>query len=187
MQEDLSKALEVLKSGGTILYPTDTIWGIGCDATNSKAISKIHKIKFGQISKTLIILASSIEMIQEYVEHVPEIAIEMIQTYKDPLTVIYDKARNLPKNLIGDDGSIAVRIPGNEFCVKLIEMLGRPITSTSANFNGDPAPIAFSKISTGIKEAVDYICKTDQMVFTTSKPSTIIKVKDDGQMQIIRS
>jgi L-threonylcarbamoyladenylate synthase len=187
MQEDLDKALEVLQNGGTILYSTDTLWGIGCDATNSKAINKIYKIKYRQFSKSLIILADSVGMIREYVSHVPDIAADMIETYRDPLTVIYENARNLPKNLIADDGTIAIRVPKNEFCLKLIKMLGKPITSTSANFSGEPSPIAYSKISTGIKEAVDYICKTDQMVFITSKPSTIIKVKDDGTMQIIRS
>lgn len=187
MQEDLDKAVEVLQSGGTILYPTDTIWGLGCDATNAKAVSKLYKIKFRKESKTLIILAENVEMIKKYVQKVPEIAIEMIQTYKGSLTIIYKNARNLPKNLIPDDGTIAIRIPSNNFCLELLHKFGKPITSTSANFSGEPSPIAFSKISKEIKEAVDYICTTNQGVFNSSKPSAIIKVQDDGQIHILRS
>jgi L-threonylcarbamoyladenylate synthase len=187
MPEDLVKAIEVLQSGGTILYPTDTIWGLGCDATNSKAVNKIFKIKFRQTSKPLIILVENIDMIKEYVAKVPEIAIEMIESYKGSLTIIYENARNLPKNLIAGDGTIAIRIPDQKFCLNLIHGLGKPIISTSANFSGDPSPISFSKISSGIKEAVDYVCTTDQAIFNSSKPSTIIRIQDDGQIQIIRS
>lgn len=187
MQEDLKKALEVLESGGSILYPTDTIWGMGCDATNARAISKIYKIKFRKMEKSLILLANSIEMIRDYVEKVPDIAVELIDSYKGPLTLIYDNARNLPKNLIPDNGTIAIRIPKHEFCLHLINQLGKPITSTSANLSGDVTPISFSRIQKSIIDSVDYVCKTDQGIFQTAKPSTIIKVSEDGNMQIIRS
>ncbi len=187
MQEDLSKAIEVLRNGGTILYPTDTIWGIGCDATNAKAINKIYKIKVRSPQKSLILLAENASMIKEYLENLPEIALEVLDTYKEPLTIIYEKARNLPRNLVPDDGTIAIRVPRDEFCLQLIRLLGKPITSTSANVSGDPSPVSFSKVSSEIKEAVDYICTTNQTVVNSPKPSTIIKINDDGQMNIIRS
>lgn len=187
MQEDLEKALEVLKSGGTILYPTDTFWGLGCDATNTKAINKLYKIKFRQTYKSLIILAQDIEMVKHYVAKVPDIAIEMIHSFKGPLTIIYENAINLPKNLIPDDGTIAIRIPDQQFCQQLLKMMGRPVVSTSANISGETSPISFSKISPAIKQAVDYICTSDQQVFHSSKPSTIIRVLNDEQIQILRS
>ncbi len=187
MQEDLNKALEVLRSGGTILYPTDTIWGIGCDACNSKAIEKVYKIKTRGAEKSLIILADSPEMVRNYVDELPEVAIELIETFKDPLTIIYNKARNLPRNLTAADGSIAIRIPKDEFCRQIITMLGRPITSTSANISGEPNPFSFHKISAQIKEAVDYVCVSHQTKVNAPKPSTIVKINADGQMQILRS
>ncbi|MFW5706866.1 MAG: L-threonylcarbamoyladenylate synthase [Bacteroidota bacterium] len=187
MQDDLDKALEVLMNGGTILYPTDTLWGIGCDATNAKAIGKVHKIKRRTPQKPMILLAENVDMLRRYVEKVPEIAIELMESYKSPITIVYEKARNLPKNLIPYDGTIAIRIPRNDFCLQLLNRLGKPITSTSANISGDPSPVSFSKINPEIKKAVDYICTTAQLVVNTPKPSTVIKVSEDGQMQIIRS
>jgi L-threonylcarbamoyladenylate synthase len=187
MQEDLDIALEVLSNGGIILLPTDTVWALGCNATNSRAITRLYKIKFRLLRKPLTIMAENTDMIKKYVENVPDIAIELNETYKDPLTIVYDQAKNLPKILIPYDGSIAIRIPRKEFCLNLIRRLGHPLIATSANFSGDPPPLVFSKISSGIKDAVDYICTTDQTIFNSSKPSAIIKVKDDGQMQIIRS
>jgi L-threonylcarbamoyladenylate synthase len=187
MQADLKKALEVLRTGGTILYPTDTIWGIGCDATNAKAIAKVQKIKFRTPQKSLIILANTIEMVNFYVEKIPDIAVDLIQSYKEPLTIVFDKARNLPRNLVSDDGSIAIRIPRYDFCQELISQLGKPITSTSANISGEPAAHSFNKINLTVKDAVDYICTTDQQVVNAPKPSTIIRVYESGHMQIIRS
>jgi L-threonylcarbamoyladenylate synthase len=187
MQDDLKKALEVLQNGGTILYATDTIWGIGCDATNSRAIDKVYKIKFRKQEKSLIILADGMNMIEKYVANVPDLVKELVESYKDPLTIIYNNARKLPKNLIPDDGTIAIRIPKDEFCLKLIGMLGKPITSTSANVSGEPNPLSFHKINTKIKEAVDYICTSNQYRLTTVKPSTILRVNDDGQIQILRN
>lgn len=187
MHEDISKAIEVLRNGGTILYPTDTIWGIGCDATNARAISKIHKIKYRSPGKPMILLAENAAMIERYVENLPEIALEVLQSYHEPLTVVYEKARNLPRNMIPEDGTVAIRIPRDEFCLQLIKLLGKPITSTSANISGDPSPVSFNKINSQIKEAVDYICTTNKTVINTPKLSTIIKINDDGQMHIIRS
>lgn len=187
MQDDLKKATEVLQKGGSILYSTDTIWGIGCDATNPRAIDRVCKIKFRKPQKSLIILADSMEMINEYVKDVPEIAHELAESYKDPITIIYSNAKKLPKNLIHDDGSIAIRIPRDEFCLKLIKMFGKPITSTSANISGEPNPVSFNSISYKIKEAVDYICTTNQQRVNTTKPSTIVRVNHDGQIQILRN
>lgn len=187
MQDDLKKATEVLQKGGTILYSTDTIFGIGCDATNARAIDRVCKIKFRKPQKSLIILADSMEMIKEYVKDVPEIAHELAESYRDPITIIYSNAKRLPKNLIPDDGTIAIRIPKDEFCLKLIKMLGKPITSTSANISGEPNPVSFKSISSKIKEAVDYICTTNQQRVNTTKPSTIVKVNHDGQIQILRN
>lgn len=169
------------------MYPTDTIWGLGCDATNAKAVNRIYKIKFRRPEKSLILLANSVEMIREYVSKVPDIAIEIIETFKGPLTIIYDQAKNLPRNLVPDNGTIAIRIPKHEFCLRLIGLLGKPITSTSANISVDASPISFSKVDRKIVEAVDYVCETGQGAFETAKPSTIIKVTEDGNMQIIRS
>ncbi len=187
MHDDINKAVEVLRNGGTILYPTDTIWGIGCDATNARAISKVYKIKFRSPQKPMILLAESVTMIGHYVENLPEIALEVLESYKEPITVVYEKARNLPRNLVPKDGTIAIRIPRDEFCLQLIKLLGKPIISTSANMSGDPSPVSFSKISSKIKDAVDYICTAKYTEIKTPKPSTIIRIQDDGQMHIIRS
>ncbi len=187
MQADIDKALEVLLNGGVILYPTDTIWGIGCDATNPKAIARVQKIKYRTRQKSLIILANSAEMVSQYVVKIPDIALELTETYKEPLTIVYEKAKNLPKNLIPDDGSVAIRVTKNEFCKQLITKLKKPITSSSANISGDSTALSFSKINKEIKDAVDYICTTDQHNVNAPKHSTIIKVFDDGHMQIIRS
>lgn len=187
MQEEVKKTVEVLQNGGTILYPTDTIWGIGCDACNSKAIDKIYKIKFRKPEKSLILLASGPDMIKNYVEVIPDVALELMERLKDPLTIIYEKTKGLPKNLVPDDGTIAIRVPRDEFCMQVLERLGRPITSTSANISGDPSPVSFNKISDLIKQSVDYICTGDEFGIRTPKPSTIIKIFDDGQLKIIRN
>lgn len=187
MQDDIKKAVEVLQKGGTILYPTDTIWGIGCDATNAKAVEKIYKLKFGAPQKSLMILASSPEMVARYVAEVPDLALEIISTIKDPITIVYEKARNLAKNLIPAEGTIAIRIPRDAFCTELIELFGKPITSTSANLAGDPNPLSFGKINQQIKDAVDYICTSHQGRVNPPKPSTIVKINMDGQMQIVRN
>ncbi len=187
MTEDLKKAAEVLQSGGTILYPSDTIWGIGCDATNAKAVEKIYKIKFRTPQKSLIILADSFDMISNYIEEVPELAVELMKTVKDPITIIYRNARNLAKNIIAEDGTISIRIPRDEFCLQLIQLLGKPLTSTSANISGDPSPLSFSKINPKIKDKVDYICKSNQSNVNTMKPSTIISINKYGHIEIIRN
>ncbi len=187
MQEDINKAIEVMRSGGTILYLSDTVWALGCDATDARAVNKIYKIKKRNIEIGMTILVDGPTMLGKYVEKVPDIAIELIESFKDPLTIVYEKARNLPKYLMRQNGTIAIRIPRNNFCLDLMQLLGKPITSTSANLSGDPTPLSFNQISQKIIDSVDYICKTNQRSVNAPKPSTIIKVHDDGQLQIIRS
>jgi L-threonylcarbamoyladenylate synthase len=186
MQDDLKRAAEVLQSGGTIIYPSDTIWGIGCDATNQRAIDKIYKMKFNTPQETLIILVDGVEMIHKYVKDAPELALDMMLSVTDPITVFFNNARNLAKNIIPEDGSVGIRIPKDEFCLQLIGMLGKPITSTSANKSGDPTPLSFGKIDPKIKAAVDYICKSNQSNINTMKASTIIRINKDGQLEIVK-
>jgi L-threonylcarbamoyladenylate synthase len=184
---NFSEITKVLKSGGTILYPTDTIWGIGCDATNAKAVEKIYRIKVRDVGKSLIILVDSLDTLKKYVEEVPDNAVEMILSYSDPLTIIYPKAKNLPKNVIANDGSIAIRIPNDDFCCQLIRDFGKPITSTSANISGDPSPLTFAQISGKIVGMVDHVVSIKQQSLRLPKPSAIIKVDLKGNIQIIRS
>ncbi len=184
---DLQEVVAKLRSGNTILYPTDTIWGIGCDATNSKAVEKIYKIKVRDKSKSLIILVDSVDSLKNYVEDIPEVAVDLMQSYAEPLTIIYPKAKNLAKNVMADDGSIAIRIPRDDFCQQLLKAFGKPITSSSANISGDPSPVAFGKISHRVKELIDYIVEYKHQSFTLAKASSIIRIYPDGDIQIVRS
>jgi len=186
MQEDIQKAVKVIKSGGTFLYPTDTIWGIGCDATNSKAVNKIYKIKERSRLSRFIVLLDSPAKILDYVEEVPDILWDLLKSLDSPTTIIYPKAKNFPKNVISKDGSIAIRIVKHEFCQKLIHILNKPIISTSANFSAEPSPVVFKDISEELKNKVDYIVKTGRDKMNKSKGSTIIKIKMNGEFEIIR-
>ncbi|MFH1121378.1 MAG: L-threonylcarbamoyladenylate synthase [Bacteroidota bacterium] len=183
---EISRTLKVLKDGGIILYPTDTIWGIGCDALNPRAIDKVYKIKKRIESKSLIILVDSFEMLHKYVDKVPEIAGDLINSIENPVTVIYDQAKNLPKNVYASDGTIAIRIVRDEFCRSLIQELNRPIVSTSANVSGDSSPMIFNKISDSIKKEVDYIVQLYHDLFNQAKASTIIRLSGSGEYRIIR-
>jgi L-threonylcarbamoyladenylate synthase len=186
MLEEVKKTLTFLKSGKVILYPTDTIWGIGCDATLPKSVEKVYKIKQRFESKSMIILLDDAVKLAKYVEKVPSLAYDLIDRYREPLTVIYPKARNLAKNIIAEDGTIAIRIVRDEFCRQLISELDRPLVSTSANISGQPAPITFSKISDEIKKGVDYIVNYNQDVIIRTKPSTIIRMLESGEFEVIR-
>jgi len=187
MEEEIKKVVEVLKLGGTILYPTDTIWGIGCDATNYKATEKVYKLKGRVPQKSLIILVDSLEKLREYIGELPEMAIDLIESMTDPLTIIYPGARNLAKNVMAGDQSIAVRIPRDEFCQQLLKAFGKPITSTSANRSGDPSPLSFSKISNEIINGVDYVVGINQHQVNRPKASTIVRINEDGEIQILRN
>ncbi len=185
-QEDIKKAVEVLQAGGTIIYPADTIWSLGCDATNSKAVEKIYRIKFRSRKNHLILLVSDENMIRNYVKLVPDIATELMISFQGPLTIVYDDAMNLPKNVLGEKGAISMRIPKSDFCIDLLKAFGKPITSTSAKLSGERNPSTFHKISPEILDASDYICQSDRDFVNSPKPSTIIKVDKNGVMQVIR-
>lgn len=185
MQQELKNCLEVLKKGGLILYPTDTVWGIGCDATNPEAIKKVYELKQREDSKALICLAADDRMLKTYVKEVSQVALDIIEIADKPTTIIYDNAQNLAGNLIADDGSIAFRIPDDDFCYWLLRKFNKPIVSTSANVSGEPTPNSFKEISVPILKGVDYVVNLQQSK-KTSKPSAIIKLSNDGKVQVIR-
>ena len=181
----MEKILETLQNGGTILYPTDTIWGIGCDATNVSAIQKILKIKEREASKSFIILVDSVQRLQNLVE-VPEMAWEIMDVSEKPITIIYEKATGLPKELLAEDGSIGIRVVKDPFCRNLISRLKKPIVSTSANFSGEKSPMKFSDISPEIINAVDYVVEDLENKTSEYEGSSVIKVWMDGKIKVIR-
>jgi len=186
LKEEINKALEVLKSGGVILYPTDTIWGLGCDATNPEAVDKILKIKNRPAEKSLIVLLDTDNKIQSYINEVPELAYDLIEYAEHPLTLIFSGAKNLAKNVINEDGSVGIRIVKHEFCTPLIQRFRKPIVSTSANLSGAPSPKNFDDISAEIIDGVDYVVDFEQENRSTKKPSTIMKLSPGGQFEFIR-
>lgn len=186
-QDEILKANEVLKKGGVILYPTDTIWGLGCDATRPKSVERIFKIKKRPESKGLIVLIDQFEKLYDYVDQVPDIAADLINSFDRPLTVIYPGAKNLAKNLLSPDGSVAIRIVRDEFCKNLISLFGKPIVSTSANVSGAITPLIFYKIDPEILNEVDYVVDLYRDRIDEVKPSTIIKFDKSGEYSIIRS
>ncbi len=186
MEEDIKKAIKVLKGGGTILYPTDTIWGIGCDATNKSAVSKVYKIKSRGANASYIVLLCNASHLTKYVKFLPPIIWDLVESIDKPTTIIYSGAKNLAKNVIHKDGTIGIRIVKDEFCSRLIEEFGKPIVSTSANLSGDTAPYIFRDISEVIKNRVDYIMESNRNVVNKTKASTIIKLNDNGEFDIIR-
>ena len=183
---DLSAALKVLRAGGVILYPTDTIWGLGCDATNMNAVKRIYEIKQRAENKSFIILVNSVAMLERYVENPPEVAIEMAELSEKPLTVVYDRGRSLAEGVASADGSVGVRVCTEPFCEALIEALRKPLVSTSANISGNSAPAIFDEISEEMKSAVDYICLWRQDDRSRAKPSSVIKVSGNGVVKILR-
>jgi L-threonylcarbamoyladenylate synthase len=186
MQEDIKKALEILKNGGVILYPTDTVWGLGCDATNPEAVERIYKIKKREDNKNMLVLVDHSGRLDSYVREVPEIAWDLIEAALSPITLIYPGAKNLAKNLVDEDGSIGIRICNDEFCRELIKRLGKPLVSTSANISGEKTPAVFSEISEDIKDSVDFIVEWRQDDYMKRSPSSIIKLGDGGLFRIIR-
>jgi L-threonylcarbamoyladenylate synthase len=185
-EDEITRSIDVLKSGGTILYPTDTVWGIGCDATNPKAVEKIYAVKRRAESKSLIILLDSFDKITRYVEKVPDVAYDLVSNMDTPLTIIYSAAKNLAPNVIASDGTIAIRVVNEDFCRQLIYRFGKPIVSSSANITGDPAPLIFSNIDEAIIKNVDYAVNHKRDAFNRSKPSTIIRLLENGEFSIIR-
>lgn len=185
-QDDIKKAVEVMKNGGVILYPTDTVWGIGCDATNAEAVAKVYKIKQRDDSKALICLVDSDARLQRYVRNAPEVAWNVMEIATKPTTVIFDEAVNLAPNLIAEDGSIAMRITNEEFSKELCYRFQKPIVSTSANISGQPAAQNYCDISEELLNAVDYVCFSRRQEHKPHTPSSIIKIKNNGEIDIIR-
>lgn len=185
-REDMAQALEVLKKGGIILYPTDTIWGIGCDATNEEAVKKIYDLKQRSDSKSMLVLVGSEGELQRNVEEVPEAAWMLIETAVNPITIIYDRPKGIARNLLAEDGSAGIRITSELFSRALCNRLRHPIVSTSANISGKKTPVTFSEIDEDIKKGVDYIVRFRQNDISRHKSSNIIKVSDSGIIKIIR-
>lgn len=184
--DEIKKAVEILRSGGVILYPTDTVWGIGCDATNAEAVKRIFDIKKRADAKAMLVLVDNPARIQSYVEEVPEMAWDLIELSEKPLTIIYPEAKNLAKNLVGEDKSIAIRVTKEDFSKNLCSQFRKPIVSTSANVSGKPTPANFSEITNEIKSAVDYVVNFRQNETRKPKPSSIIKLGIGNVIQIIR-
>jgi len=186
MVDDLNKACEVLRKGGVILYPTDTIWGLGCDATREDAVQRIYEIKRRSDSKSMLTLLDSPSRLDYYVDDLPEIALHLIECSNKPLTIIYSGAKNIASNLIAPDGTVGIRITREDFSQKLCRQFGKPIVSTSANFSGDSAPANFSEINNEILRLVDYIVNYRRDETQKSKPSSIIRLDKYGVVKIIR-
>ncbi len=183
---EVEAALQVLRNGGTILYPTDTVWGLGCDTTNAEAVANIYRIKQRPDRKSLIILMADEREVLQYVA-APDLAVfDFIEAQTKPTTVIFDGAINLPDNLIADDGSIAIRLVQDEFCRHLIKRLRRPIVSTSANISGEATPRTFSDVSDEVKKGVDYVVGWRQEETTPAQASMIVRWKGDGEYTVIR-
>ncbi len=189
-EEDIRKAVEVLRKGGVILYPTDTVWGIGCDATNAEAVKRVYEIKQRDDSKALICLVDSDARLQRYVRNVPEVAWQLIDSLKEsdcrPTTLILDGAINLAPNLIADDGSIGMRITQEPFSKELCYRFQKALVSTSANISGEPAAQNYCDIDPRIVEAVDYVCWSRRQEHKPHNPSSIIRLKENGEVTIIR-
>ncbi len=186
MNEDLKKAIETLKEGGIILYPTDTIWGIGCDATNEEAVEKLYAIKKRERNKSMLILLDNPAKLQTYVQEVPEIAWDLIDLTDKPLTIIFEGAKNLATNLICDDGTIGIRITSESFSQELCKRFRKPIVSTSANLSGMPSPQNFNHIDPEIIEKVDFIVEYRQNEMMKHNASSILKLAANGNIEIIR-
>jgi len=186
LRDEINKAFEVLKYGGVILYPTDTIWGLGCDATNVEAVEKLLKIKNRPAEKSLIILLDVDSKLQSYISEIPEVAYDLIAYAENPLTLVFPGAKNLAQNVINEDGSVGVRIVKHDFCTPLVQRFRKPIVSTSANISGKPSPKFFDDIDPEIMAAVDYVVDFEQENRNSRKPSTIMKLAPGGQFEFIR-
>ncbi|MFH0762029.1 MAG: L-threonylcarbamoyladenylate synthase [Bacteroidota bacterium] len=183
---DLNQAVKILKQGGVILYPTDTIWGIGCDATLAVAVQKVYKIKERPENRSMLILVSDSDMAEDYTYDTPDLIWQVMKKTLDPLTLIFPHARNLAPNLPAPDGSIGIRIPHDPFCIELIRNFGRPLVSSSANRSNEPPPGVFADIPKHFLDQVDYVVKWRQQDCNQGKPSTVVKLNEEGEMEMIR-
>lgn len=186
MREEIQKAVEVLKAGGVILYPTDTIWGIGCDASNEEAVKKVYEIKRRSEAKSLIVLVDNEIRLERTIKEIPTVAWDLIDFNEKPLTIIYDNPIGIASNAVNNDNSLGVRIAKDKFCQELVRQLNQPIVSTSANISGEPQANSYSEVSDEIKNSVDHIVNLRQDEQTMSKSSTIIKLDASGLINIIR-
>lgn len=186
MKDEIKRACEVLQKGGVILYPTDTVWGIGCDATNEEVVKRVYEIKQRADSKAMLVLVDNPVKVDFYVQNVPHVAWDLIDLTTKPLTIIYDGARNLAPNLLASDGTVGIRVTEEEFSKQLCFRFRKAIVSTSANISGQPSPAVFSEISEEIKQAVDYIVDFRREEKGHPKPSSIIKLGKGGEIKIIR-
>lgn len=186
MEDDIKKACEVMRAGGIILYPTDTIWGIGCDATDPEAVKRVYNLKKRVDNKAMLVLVDSPAKLNACMEQVPDIAWDLIEIADRPLTIIYPNARNLAVNLLGNDGSVGIRVTNEEFSRKLCERFRKPVVSTSANLSGQPSPATFAEIPVEIKQGVDYIVNYRQNDPAKAKPSGILKLSVNGEVVVIR-
>lgn len=185
-EEQIKQALDVLKRGGVILYPTDTLWGIGCDATNEEAVQRIYDLKKSGDKKSMLVLLDHLDKVSLYIQKVPEIAWQLFEVADKPLTLILPDARTVATNLIPEEGTLGIRVPDHEFCKMLIRKFGRPLVSTSANISGQPSPLTVDEISSEIKSGVDMIVDKSMEGKPTRKPSSIIKVGKSGEITVIR-
>lgn len=185
-QDDIDAAVDVMRRGGVILYPTDTVWGIGCDATNAEAVARIYEIKRRADAKSMLVLVDSLAALESIIPEVPEVAYDMIELAIRPMTIIYDRARGVAPNLLAEDGSLGVRLCKEAFSAALARQMRTPIVSTSANISGEPTPMIFSAISQEIIDAVDYVVRYRQGDTKTAPPSQIIKLGSKGEVKIIR-
>ena len=184
--DEVKKSVTVLQKGGIILYPTDTIWGIGCDATDVHAVQKIIRLKLRSPEKSFVVLVSSISMLERYVKDIPAIAYDLIDLTERPLTIVFSKPQYLPNEILASDGSIAVRVVRHPFCQKLIDSIKKPIISTSANLANEPSPPYFSAIDDTIKLGVDYIVDIDRDVIEPRQVSIIMKIESNGKFEFLR-
>ena len=186
MKTEVENASKILREGGVILYPTDTVWGLGCDPTNPGAIEKIYRIKKRDDRKSMLVIIDDDFRLASYIDQVPEIAYALIEVSEKPLTIIYPGAKNLSANLVADDGSVGIRITSDLFCKSLVKKFGKPIVSTSANQSGEPSPSLFSEVSENIIHQVDYVVNWRQDDIERAEPSSIIKLDERGHIKIIR-
>lgn len=185
IKTEINTTINALKNGGIILYPTDTVWGIGCDAQNSEAIKKIYALKQRAETKSMICLVANLTMLSRYINEIPEAAVSILKTISRPTTIIYNNPKFLAENIIAEDNTIAIRIPNEDFCQQLLKAYDGAIVSTSANISGHPTPQSFNEISKDIIKGVDYVVNLHQEK-TNTNPSKIIKVNSDGSLKIIR-
>jgi len=186
MEEDIVQALAVLRAGGLILYPTDTVWGIGCDATSAAAVQKVYDLKRSGDKKSMIVLVGSADQAARYTGRVPDVAWQLMELADKPLTLILPGAAGVAPNLIPDEGTLGVRVPQHNFCQALLRRFGRPIVSTSANISGQPAPVRAGEISKEILAGVDYVVSRVSEGVMTGRPSSIVALGEGGQIKVIR-